>query len=70
MEDRKVRINLSLYSEPKVGFPLSYTCYYCDTDTDSAGAHSITVYDRNGVEERIEVLCDACYEEWLASLKG
>jgi protein-disulfide isomerase len=49
---------------------LSYTCHYCQAETDSAEAHGITVYDKNGVEERMEVLCDACYKEWLASLKG
>ncbi|MFO7264046.1 MAG: hypothetical protein C0P68_007915 [Bacillota bacterium] len=49
---------------------MSYTCYHCAAEIDDARAHGITVYDKNGVEERTELLCDECYREWLESLKG
>lgn len=44
------------------------SCEHCDKHYD--GGHSITVYDKTGGEERFEVVCDSCYEEWLHSLKG
>jgi transcription elongation factor Elf1 len=47
---------------------MSYNCCYCDKEAKSA--HSITVYNKNGTEERFEVLCSPCYAEWLLSLKG
>lgn len=49
---------------------MPYTCYYCAAKVDDAHAHDITLYDEKGVEERVEILCDACYGEWLESLKG
>jgi hypothetical protein len=48
---------------------MSYTCHYCERDCDSS-AHTITKYDDEGVEERLEVLCNPCYTEWLYALKG
>jgi hypothetical protein len=47
---------------------MSYECYYCEGDSEQA--HSITIYNESGSEDRLEVLCDTCYEEWLLSLKG
>ncbi len=47
---------------------MTYDCHYCEQETESA--HTITLYDKTGVEDRLEVLCDNCYEEWLLSLRG
>jgi hypothetical protein len=47
---------------------MSYVCHYCDKETEQA--HSITVYDVTGAEDRYEVLCPSCYTEWLLSMKG
>jgi prenyltransferase beta subunit len=47
---------------------MSYTCHYCNQDTEAP--HSITIYQENGLEQRLEVLCDSCYSDWLLSLKG
>ncbi|HJV47476.1 MAG TPA: hypothetical protein VJ824_17290 [Bacillota bacterium] len=45
---------------------MSYSCYYCDHETESI--HSITLYHDS--TEKNELLCDECYDEWLASMKG
>ncbi|MFC4769645.1 hypothetical protein [Effusibacillus consociatus] len=42
------------------------TCYHCEHEIDKP--HSVTFYEGN--EERNELLCDSCYDEWLASIKG
>lgn len=47
---------------------MSHQCYYCEKKAETA--HSITIYDDSGVEERLEVLCSPCYEDWLLSQKG
>jgi hypothetical protein len=47
---------------------MSYTCHYCNHETNTA--HSITLYHEDGLENRLEVLCDACYSDWLHSIKG
>lgn len=47
---------------------MAHTCFYCEKETESA--HSITVYNPNGIEQGFEVLCDPCYDDWLLSLKG
>ncbi|GIQ70569.1 hypothetical protein [Xylanibacillus composti] len=48
---------------------MSYTCHFCEHESESA--HSVTVYEGDGgSEERLELLCDECYEDWLLSLKG
>lgn len=47
---------------------MSYHCCYCDKSAETA--HSITIYSKDGTEERFEVLCSPCYAEWLLSLKG
>jgi DNA-directed RNA polymerase subunit RPC12/RpoP len=47
---------------------LSYTCKDCGQESDKA--HTITLYDEQGVEDRLEILCPDCYREWLQSLKG
>lgn len=47
---------------------MTYQCYHCESESERA--HSITIYNQMGVEERLEVLCDPCYEEWLLSQKG
>ena len=47
---------------------MAYRCYHCEKPSESV--HSFTVYDATGVEERMEVLCSECYQEWLLSLKG
>lgn len=47
---------------------MAHRCYHCDKEAETV--HSYTVYDQQGVEERIELLCSTCYEEWLQSLKG
>lgn len=49
---------------------MSYTCHHCEHDTEETGAHSITLYREDGTEDRLEVLCDSCYEDWLLELKG
>lgn len=41
-------------------------CYYCEHEIDSP--HWVTFYKGN--EEHNELLCNECYSEWLASLKG
>jgi hypothetical protein len=51
-----------------VKVPMSYTCQFCDTESESA--HTITIYDTEGIEERLDILCDTCYADWLLSLKG
>lgn len=45
---------------------MTYTCHYCDHETENV--RYVTFYDQN--EERYEPLCEECYQEWLASLKG
>ncbi len=45
---------------------MAYTCFYCEHDTDNP--RFVTFYERDG--EHDEPLCDECYFEWLASLKG
>jgi DNA-directed RNA polymerase subunit RPC12/RpoP len=47
---------------------LVYTCEDCGQESESA--HTVTIYDKTGVEDRLEILCPVCYEEWLLSLKG
>jgi uncharacterized protein YrzB (UPF0473 family) len=47
---------------------MSYVCHFCGHEAESA--HTVTIYDKEGIEERFETLCDPCYEEWLQSLKG
>ena len=47
---------------------MSCVCYHCDKPSEAV--HSFTVYDPNGIEQRIELLCSHCYQEWLHSLKG
>jgi len=47
---------------------MAYQCFHCEKPADSV--HTFTVYDENGVEERLEVLCSECYAEWLESLKS
>lgn len=47
---------------------MPYTCEYCEEDCESA--HSVTVYEKDGLEERYQTLCEPCYEDWLLSLRG
>lgn len=47
---------------------MSDNCYYCEKESESL--HSVTVYDKEGTEDRYEVLCSECYEDWLLSWKG
>ncbi len=47
---------------------MAYTCEGCGGEADTA--HTITVYDENGVEDRLEILCQECYEDWLHAIKG
>lgn len=44
---------------------VSYTCYHCEHETESA--HMITFF--RGTEERDELLCKECYADWLEGLK-
>ncbi|WP_164472570.1 hypothetical protein [Cohnella candidum] len=46
---------------------MAYTCEDCGHESEKA--HTITVYDASGVEEKLNVVCPDCYEEWLLSLK-
>jgi hypothetical protein len=48
------------------GQEMNHTCYHCQHDTQNA--HLVTFY--NDQDEQNELLCDACYDEWLQSLKG
>jgi len=48
--------------------PMAYVCHFCERETDVG--HTITIYRENGTEDRLEVLCDPCYADWLHSLKG
>jgi hypothetical protein len=47
---------------------MSYSCHFCEKESETA--HTITVYKKNGEEDRLEVLCNSCYSDWLLSLKG
>lgn len=47
---------------------MNHTCHYCERET--VQAHSITIYQKDGIEESYELLCASCYEDWLLSLKG
>ncbi|WP_169306652.1 hypothetical protein [Cohnella pontilimi] len=47
---------------------MAYTCQDCGQESESAS--TITIYDEQGVEDRLRLLCPECYEEWLYSLKG
>jgi len=49
---------------------MGYTCHHCDQETEQQQAHSIALYHEDGTDDRFEVLCDECYDEWLQSLKG
>ncbi len=51
---------------------MTYECYYCKKSANHHDdtAHSITLYDKDGLEEDIELLCNECYSDWLLSLKG
>ena len=42
------------------------TCYYCGHDSENV--RYVTFYETE--YEHNEPLCDTCYEEWLASMKG
>lgn len=48
---------------------MDYTCHHCEHETTST-AHSITLYGPDGTEDRYEVLCETCYDEWLHAWKG
>lgn len=45
----------------------SYHCFHCEKPTTSIRA--IPIMDEKE-EDRWEMLCEDCYEEWLHSLKG
>lgn len=47
---------------------MAYVCEDCGQESESA--HTITVYGDTGVEEKLQVVCPNCYEEWLHSIKG
>lgn len=47
---------------------MSYLCEYCEKESESA--HTVTQFDNEGIEERLQLLCDNCYGEWLESIKG
>ena len=47
---------------------MTHTCQHCDHEANPA--HAVTVYAEDGTEDRMEVLCDSCYDEWLQSWKG
>lgn len=47
---------------------MGYVCHFCERKTEVG--HTITIYRENGTEDRLEVLCDLCYADWLHSLKG
>lgn len=49
---------------------MSYACLHCEQETENNHAHSITLYNEDGTEDRLEVLCDNCYEDWLLEMKG
>ncbi|MCF8564081.1 hypothetical protein LLE49_04925 [Alicyclobacillus tolerans] len=42
-------------------------CYYCEHDIENR-PYYVTFYDAD--DEHDEPLCDTCYAEWLASIKG
>lgn len=46
----------------------NYTCHYCENEAQQP--HSIPLYQKDGIEDGFEVLCDTCYADWLLSLKG
>ncbi|WP_219641432.1 hypothetical protein [Cohnella sp. CFH 77786] len=46
---------------------MAYTCQDCGRESETA--HTVTIYDATGVEDRLDVLCPECYEEWLLSIK-
>lgn len=49
---------------------MGYTCLHCEQETEQQQAHSFTLYREDGTEDRLEILCDDCYDEWLQALKG
>ncbi|MBD1379417.1 hypothetical protein [Metabacillus arenae] len=42
-------------------------CFYCDYKVDERKHHYITFF-KDGSETE-ELLCNACYEEWLEGIK-
>ncbi|WP_276355557.1 hypothetical protein [Cohnella caldifontis] len=47
---------------------MTYTCEDCGQESETA--HTVTLYDDTGVEDRLQILCPGCYDEWLQSIKG
>ncbi|WP_373228785.1 hypothetical protein [Cohnella sp.] len=47
---------------------MPYTCHYCDKESDNA--KTITLYNEEGLEDQLKILCDSCYADWLLSLNG
>lgn len=47
---------------------MSYICQHCEREAELA--KTITLYNEDGIEEQLQLLCDTCYEDWLHSLKG
>ncbi|MGC5327646.1 hypothetical protein [Brevibacillus sp. SYSU BS000544] len=45
---------------------MSYTCYHCEHETENV--HMITFFHNQ--QDRDELLCDECYQEWLHAIKG
>lgn len=43
-------------------------CFYCSNETEEKQTHYVTFHVSN--QEKEEILCDECYQEWLLGIKG
>jgi hypothetical protein len=43
-------------------------CFYCVNEIEEKQHHYVTFLSSNN--ERDEILCDECYQEWLQGVKG
>ncbi|NRD76264.1 hypothetical protein HPT25_02035 [Bacillus sp. BRMEA1] len=47
---------------------MSKKCFYCMNEMEEREIHYVSFVSSD--QERDELLCDECYQEWLHGLKG
>lgn len=47
---------------------MNQKCFYCTNDTEENEIHFVTFQMSD--KERVETLCNGCYQEWLQGIKG
>ncbi|WP_172799244.1 hypothetical protein [Bacillus sp. FJAT-29814] len=47
---------------------MSEKCFYCTDELDERQRHFVSFVSSN--QERDEILCPDCYQDWLQGLKG